>query len=61
MRWSDDPALERQIEMRRIMRKLEALYAAQAAGDGSTCTRQRVERLEALQQALMGFPEVLAK
>ncbi|WP_409470769.1 hypothetical protein [Streptomyces sp. HC307] len=61
MRWTEDPALERQIEMRRITRKLDALYAAQAAGDSSVLTRQRVERLEALQQALMGFPAALAQ
>ncbi|MEE1754842.1 hypothetical protein [Streptomyces sp. SP18CS02] len=48
------------MEWRQITRKLEALYGAQKAGDGSGYTRQRIGRLEALQQALMGFPAALA-
>ncbi|MFJ3226481.1 hypothetical protein ACIPJS_24490 [Streptomyces sp. NPDC086783] len=50
----------RELEWRHITRQLEALYAAQAAGDDTTRTRQRIGRLEALQQALCGFPEALA-
>ncbi|MFZ3595446.1 hypothetical protein [Streptomyces sp. BH104] len=48
-------------EFRRVSAKLEALYAAVRAGDTSTLTRQRVERLEALQAALCGFPGQLSK
>jgi hypothetical protein len=47
------------IEYRRLSRRLDALYAAQTAGDSSVYTRQRIARLEALQQAFMGFPEAL--
>lgn len=52
---------ERVIEWRRIARRLEVLYATQANGDDTTLTRQRIERLEALQQALTGFPEALTQ
>jgi hypothetical protein len=57
---AEDAAWERQLEWRQITRKLEALYGAVRAGDGSAYTRQRIGRLEALQAALQGFPEALA-
>lgn len=41
MRYTDE-ATERAIEWRRTTRQLEALYAAQAGGDSTECTRQRV-------------------
>ncbi|GAA5704472.1 hypothetical protein AQJ43_23540 [Streptomyces avermitilis] len=50
----------RKAEWQRITRQLEALYGAMRAGDTSVYTRQRIGRLEALQQALCGFPEQLA-
>jgi hypothetical protein len=53
-------AEERVAEWRRITRRLDALYAAQAAGDETVLTRQRIARLEALQAALCGFPEQLS-
>ncbi|MDN0198095.1 hypothetical protein [Streptomyces sp. S.PNR 29] len=56
---AEDAVFERELEWRQITRRLDALYAAQAAGDGSTYTRQRIGRLEALQQTLMGQPEAL--
>lgn len=49
------------IEWRRIKRRLDTLYAAQAAGDRTLLTRQKVERLEALQAALLGNPEAMAE
>ncbi|WP_158686600.1 hypothetical protein [Streptomyces griseoflavus] len=57
---ADDAAWERELEWRQITRRLDALYAAQAVGDDSTYTQQRIARLEALQAALCGFPEQLA-
>ncbi|MFG2902406.1 hypothetical protein ACGFZH_35645 [Streptomyces zaomyceticus] len=57
---AEEAAWFRQVEWQRIARQLEALYGAQTAGDGSAYTRQRIGRLEALQQALMGFPAALA-
>lgn len=53
-------AAERAAEWRRLTRKLNALYAAQFAGDDSVLTAQRVARLEALQACLMGNPEALS-
>ncbi|MET7916090.1 hypothetical protein ABZU45_09120 [Streptomyces avermitilis] len=50
----------REVEWRYITRQLEALYGAVWAGDTSAYTRERIGRLEALQQALCGFPEQLA-
>lgn len=50
-----------EMEFRRTTRKLEALYAAQKAGDRSAYTRQRIERLEAVQAAFCGFPEQLSQ
>ncbi|WP_328920268.1 hypothetical protein OG911_16590 [Streptomyces sp. NBC_00208] len=47
------------IEWRRIARRLDALYAAQVAGDTSIYTRQRIGRLEALQACLLGTPSAL--
>ncbi|MFD5188962.1 hypothetical protein ACFWMU_12605 [Streptomyces sp. NPDC058357] len=55
-----EAAWERELEWRQITRKLEALYGSVRAGDSSVYTRQRIARLEALQQALMGFPAALA-
>jgi hypothetical protein len=57
---AEEAAWFRELEWRRTTRRLEALYAAQRAGDGSTYTRQRVSRLEAVQAALQGFPGALA-
>lgn len=57
--WSDD-ASEHRAEWRVIVRRLDALYARQMAGDDSILTRQRVGRLEALQMALCGFPAALS-
>ncbi|MFD4648472.1 hypothetical protein [Streptomyces sp. NPDC058441] len=48
------------MEYRRIARRLDDLYAAQLGGDSSVYTRQRIGRLEALQQALMGCPGALS-
>ncbi|MFZ4142624.1 hypothetical protein ACOZDZ_18010 [Streptomyces griseoincarnatus] len=53
-------AMERQAEWRRLTRKLDSLYAAQAAGDDSVRTRQRIAALEAIQMALCGSPEAMA-
>jgi hypothetical protein len=57
---ADDAEFERQAEWKRIARRLDALYASQAAGDTTVYARQRVGRLEALQAALCGFPEALS-
>jgi hypothetical protein len=57
---AEEAAWFREVEWKRITRQLEALYGAVRAGDGSVRTRERIGRLEALQQALMGFPEALA-
>jgi hypothetical protein len=57
---ADSAELERQMEWKRIARRLDALYAAQRAGDATVYTRQRIGRLEALQAALCGFPEALS-
>ncbi|MFE9136200.1 hypothetical protein [Streptomyces sp. NPDC007355] len=57
---AEEAAWFRELEWQRIARRLEALYAAQRAGDGSAYTRQRVTRLEAVQAALQGFPGALA-
>ncbi|MGW7045323.1 hypothetical protein ACWGDT_22000 [Streptomyces avermitilis] len=57
---AEEAALNRELEWKRIARTLEALYGAVRAGDGTVRTRERIGRLEVLQQALMGFPEVLA-
>jgi hypothetical protein len=57
---AEEAAFLRELEWRHITRRLEALYGAVRAGDGSVRTRERIGRLEALQQALMGFPEALA-
>ncbi|PBC82975.1 MULTISPECIES: hypothetical protein [unclassified Streptomyces] len=43
-----EAAWERELEWRQTTRKLEALYGAVRAGDGSEYTRQRIRRLEAL-------------
>ncbi|MEU6391062.1 hypothetical protein [Streptomyces sp. NPDC046939] len=56
---AEEAAFNRELEWRQITRKLEALYGAVRAGDSTAYTRQRITRLEALQQALMGFPGAL--
>ncbi|WP_404784194.1 hypothetical protein [Streptomyces pristinaespiralis] len=56
---ADEHAWFTELEWQRVTRKLEALYATQKAGDSSAYTRQRVQRLEALQAALQGFPDSL--
>ena len=53
-------AWEREFEFRAISRQLEKLYERQAAGDASTYVAQRVDRLERVQQCLMGQPQMLA-
>lgn len=57
---ADEAELCRLAEWRLIARRLDALYAAQVAGDDSVLIRQRIARLEALQMALMGHPEAMA-
>ncbi|WP_406717907.1 hypothetical protein OHA53_19665 [Streptomyces althioticus] len=57
---ADEAELCRLAEWRLIARRLDALYAAQIAGDDSILTRQRIQRMEALQMALMGHPEAMA-
>lgn len=57
---AEEAAFLRELEWRQITRKLEALYGAVRAGEGTEYTRQRIRRLEALQAALQGFPEALA-
>lgn len=57
---ADEAAWYRQLEWQRIARRLDSLYASQAAGDDSVLTRQRVARLEALQATLLGHPAALA-
>ncbi|MGW0814964.1 hypothetical protein ACWD00_17180 [Streptomyces viridiviolaceus] len=56
----DEDAQYRAVEFRRVTRVLDSLYAAQAGGDDSILTRQRIDRLERLTQALCGFPEQLS-
>lgn len=57
---ADEAARLRETEWRLITRRLDALYTAQASGDDSILTRQRIQRMEALQAALMGHPEAMA-
>ncbi|MFD3623248.1 hypothetical protein [Streptomyces sp. NPDC058698] len=57
---ADDAELCRLAEWRCIARRLDALYADQAAGNDSVLIRQRIRRLEALQMALCGSPEAMA-
>ncbi|MFF7112204.1 hypothetical protein ACFY91_07835 [Streptomyces albogriseolus] len=57
---ADEAELCRLAEWRLIARRLDALYAAQRAGDQTILTRQRITSLEALQMALMGHPEAMA-
>ncbi len=52
---------ESAIEWRHISRRLDALYAAQSAGDRTVYTAQRIRRCEALLAALQGCPAVLAQ
>ena len=46
-------------ELRMLLRRLNALYARQRAGDTSSVTRSRVERSEALLAALQGHPAAM--
>ncbi|MFE7838380.1 hypothetical protein ACFU53_20680 [Streptomyces sp. NPDC057474] len=55
-----EATLLRKAEWRAIDAKLTALLRRQHDGDTSELTRQRVQRLEALQAALCGSPEALA-
>lgn len=57
----DSEAVFKAAEFTEITRKLETLYALLRGSEGSALLRARAERLEALQQALCGFPEVLAE
>ncbi|MDW6062923.1 hypothetical protein SAZ11_39090 [Streptomyces sp. FXJ1.4098] len=57
---AEELAWYRECEWRRITRMLEALYVRQTTEGESILLRQHMGRLEALQQALMGFPESLA-
>ncbi|MEV5190703.1 hypothetical protein [Streptomyces werraensis] len=57
---ADEATLLRQLEWVHLAERLERAYAAQAAGDDSVLTRQRIRRLEALQMALCGSPEAMA-
>ncbi|MFI0905329.1 hypothetical protein ACH4TE_17540 [Streptomyces sioyaensis] len=57
----DETSDYRAVEFRRVTRTLEALYARLRADGGSVLLRQHARRLEALQQALMGFAAALAK
>ncbi|MGW2930478.1 hypothetical protein ACWDA7_01075 [Streptomyces sp. NPDC001156] len=52
---------ELRIEYRRITKRLDRYYELQRKGDDSVLTAQKVRRLEALQQALMGHPEALSR
>jgi hypothetical protein len=56
----DEEGHYRAAEFRRLTRTLDGLYAAQAGGDDSILTRQRVDRMERLAQALCGFPARLS-
>ncbi|OEJ39026.1 hypothetical protein AR457_23150 [Streptomyces agglomeratus] len=57
----NEAAWYREVEFRRITRTLDGLYDRQRAEGDSVLLRQRVGRLEALQQALMGFPAALSQ
>ncbi len=48
-------------EMRHLQRKSKALWRRVRAGEDTALLRGRIDRLEALQAALMGFPEFLAE
>lgn len=55
-----DADLDLLYEVRTLTRRLDGLYAAQAAGDESVLLRDRVRRLEALLMAMQGHPEALS-
>ncbi|MGW0626964.1 hypothetical protein [Streptomyces sp. NPDC002758] len=55
------PRDELKIEYGRTTKKLDRYYELQRKGDDSVLTAQKVRRLEALQQALMGNPEALSR
>ncbi|MFE7954284.1 hypothetical protein [Streptomyces sp. NPDC057413] len=50
----------RDLEFAYVTARLNVLYARVRAGEDSAVLRERIARLEALQQALCGFPEALA-
>ncbi|GHF88944.1 hypothetical protein GCM10018787_42010 [Streptomyces thermodiastaticus] len=50
----------RDLEFQYVTARLNVLYARVRAGEASPVLRERIARLEALQQALCGFPEALA-
>ncbi|MEW2573592.1 hypothetical protein [Streptomyces sp. NPDC047070] len=56
----NDPDLDFLMEFRALSRRLDALYASQAAGNDSVLLRDRARRLEALLSAMQGFPEAMA-
>lgn len=56
-----EAAMLRREEWVRITRTLDALYRAKQAGNHSVLINQKIARYEALQQALMGFPEALGR
>lgn len=55
------PHDELKIEYGRITNRLNRYYELQRKGDDSVLTAQKVHRLEALQQCLMGNPEALSR
>ncbi|GAA4053520.1 hypothetical protein [Streptomyces shaanxiensis] len=58
---AEEIAWAREVEYRTIARRLDRLYAARSAGDDSVYLAQRIDRTERLQQAMLGFPEILAQ
>ncbi|MDO0914185.1 hypothetical protein QQM39_26155 [Streptomyces sp. DT2A-34] len=60
VRHMGDAELELTYQWKTIARRLEALEAAQRAGDRSMYLASRIARLECLQQALLGNPSALA-
>jgi hypothetical protein len=57
---ADEAELLRLLEWKAIERSLSACYRAQHLGDDSVLTRQRIRRLEALQQCMLGNAGALA-
>lgn len=49
------------MEYNAITSKLEGLYDRQIAGDDTVLTADRIQRLKALQYALLGRPEAMAR
>ncbi|ASQ95526.1 hypothetical protein CGL27_22845 [Streptomyces sp. 11-1-2] len=57
---AEEAAFYRECEWKRIERTLSVLYVRQRLEGDSVLLRQRVDRLERLQQALCGSPEQLS-